>query len=123
MEIKNISKKAAIAFKNTTVRYQNLSDTVKKIVDSEICGTFTRYSNQLAIHIGKDATNSAIDLLKDGIECEIIQPSSTDWQKGKMKMTISFEFIAESIEDASEEKIAGSTSGSPLDEIRQTVDQ
>lgn len=48
----------------------------------------------------------------EGKKCEILQAGSAGWQKGKIKINVSLEFIP----DEPEEK-------SPLDDVRQKLEQ
>ncbi|MEB3249268.1 MAG: KGK domain-containing protein [Merismopediaceae bacterium] len=60
-------------------------------------------------------TNTAVKLLTEGIECEILKIASEGWKKGKLKIKISLEFIPDPA-DPSEYQ-------SPLDEIRREIQE
>jgi KGK domain len=38
---------------------------------------------------------------KNGIECEILKPNSTGWQKGKFRIKVTVEFCADALEESS----------------------
>ncbi len=57
------------------------------------------------------------DILDDGINCNLLQPDGTGWQKGKLK--ICFEFIPEEDEPIAIQEKSAEIHYSPLDEIRQ----
>ena len=57
-------------------------------------------------------TNNIEGWFRQGEECEILRAGSSGWQKGKIKINVTLEFIP----DAPEEK-------SPLDEVRQELKQ
>ena len=54
--------------------------------------------------------NTSKDLFEGGQECEILKAGSQGWQKGKLKIKVTLEFIPDEPEVES----------SPLDDIRQT---
>jgi hypothetical protein len=62
--------------------------------------------------------------LNEGIDCEILNVVATDWKKGKMKITISVEFLIEedvSINNENHEYLTSPES--PLDDLRRQLDQ
>ena len=69
--------------------------------------------NSIITHIAKDSdfknTNKTNMWFKEGEECEILRAGSKGWQKRKIKINVTLEFIPDEIE---EDK-------SPLDDIRQ----
>jgi KGK domain len=66
---------------------------------------------------GNQGNSRITNSLLSGINCNLLQPDGTGWQKGRLK--ICFEFIPEESENAvTEEKLAEAHT-SPLDEIRQ----
>lgn len=67
----------------------------------------------------KSCINHYEKLVEDGLLCELLEPGSSDWVKGKLKLKISLELIEDESErlvqsvDSLESKI------SDLDSIRQ----
>ncbi len=53
--------------------------------------------------------------LDEGIMCEVLKIGATEWQKGKIRIQVTVEFIADEPEMQKPE--------SPLDEIRQAINQ
>ena len=86
---------------------------IQKLKDS-IYNSFKIYGiNTIAAQINKSLNrrNQSTWFTK-GEECEILQAGSKGWQKGKMKINITLEFIP----DEPEEK-------SPLDDVRQELNK
>lgn len=50
---------------------------------------------------------------REGEECEILRASSSGWQKGKIKIKVTLEFIPDEPEEIN----------SPLDDVRQELNQ
>lgn len=122
MEIKNLSDKAAIAFQYRTLTSEEILKAVAHIYkDSwrikEICQKFAKHLD------GSGAGFDGYDRWLEGLSCEVLQPGEADWQKGKMKVTISFnfEFIPDPLPKEHVNPSMESTPDSPLDEIRQMM--
>ena len=68
--------------------------------------------NSIITHISKQSdlkdTNKIYSWFYQGEECEILRAGSTGWQKGKLKINVTLEFIPDEPEDKS-----------PLDDVRQ----
>ncbi|BAZ44135.1 hypothetical protein NIES4102_11410 [Chondrocystis sp. NIES-4102] len=66
-----------------------------------------------AIHsyIHRQLTLSSQTWFTDGEECEILRAGSSGWQKGKIKVNITLEFIPDTATENS----------SPLDDLRQEI--
>jgi KGK domain len=58
-----------------------------------------------------------LNILRSGINCNLLQLDRSGWQKGKLK--ICFEFIPEEAETIVEQESSAELYQSPLDEIRQ----
>jgi hypothetical protein len=50
---------------------------------------------------------------REGEDCEILRAGSSGWQKGKIKINVTLEFIPDEVED----------NQSPLDDMRQEINQ
>jgi hypothetical protein len=122
IKIEGISDKSAIAFSNTIVKCNKLIEAANSfLLESSIADdvsiAFDQVLREFEINIECDEDAWT----KKGIECEILQPNVSDWQKGnfKINVSISFEFTPEV--DESEQKTNRSNTDSPLDEIRQMI--
>jgi hypothetical protein len=122
IKIEGISEKSAIAFSNTIVKCNKLIEAANSfLLESSIADdvsiAFDQVLREFEINIECDEDAWT----KKGIECEILQPNVSDWQKGnfKINVSISFEFTPESNESTQQQE--NITPESPLDEIRQMV--
>lgn len=83
-----------------------LKDIVYRAFRSSGVNSITKY---IAEQSDFKNTNNTNTWFYQGQECEILRAGSKGWQKGKLKINITLEFIPDEIE---EDK-------SPLDDIRQ----
>ena len=79
-------------------------------------------------HLIEEGVNIKLDdyvkWFGEGIDCEILQLGSTNWQKGKVKIKLSVEFYAE--EDLpinNSENIKITEPESPLDDLRRLINK
>ena len=56
--------------------------------------------------------NDSNTWFKQGADCEILRAGSSGWQKGKIKINVTLEFIPDEPEETS-----------PLDDVRQEIDR
>lgn len=73
--------------------------------------------NSIANHIANESifknTNNIRTWFYEGQECEILRAGSQGWQKGKIKINVTLEFIPDESEAIE----------SPLDDVRQEIDK
>ncbi len=74
------------------------------------------------LSMSKDDWNRKVDhwavrkkWVNEGIECEILKLGSNSWQKGKVRIKVTVEFCPDELEIQEPD--------SPLDDIRQTMNQ
>ena len=113
-ELKNCSENDVLEFRSGTYR-------IKKILDG-ICNVF---KGTLSKQLYESLKNNQIDIypghqhrdlmyykwFTKGIDCEILQLGSESWEKGRLKINISVEFIPDEVEKTE----------SPLDDVRQEI--
>lgn len=122
MEIKNLSDKAAIAFSNRIVKSQDFASSCKQALVYSIPDMSRSFDKALEKG-GTGIHCEGNEWVEDGLDCEVLEPGSMDWEKGKIKMIISFsfEYIPDSDSDNQFEIKEESSLESPLDEIRQMM--
>ena len=86
---------------------------IKQLLDI-ICRSFVNSGiNSIITYMANNSdlknTNNINTLFSEGQKCEILKSGSQGWQKGKLKINVTLEFIPDELEP---EK-------SPLDDIRQ----
>jgi KGK domain len=67
--------------------------------------------------IAENEEATIIKIFENDVDCNLLQPDSKGWQKGKLK--ICFQFTPEESESISTDGKSTESSHSPLDEIRQ----
>jgi hypothetical protein len=122
IKIDGISEKSAIAIGDQTFRFSSISQSINRCFESDYL--MRRFSSIFNMHLRENdfvVDVNSEEWIHEGLDCEILQPHSNDWQKGnlKMKVSISFEFTPESNESTQQQE--NITPESPLDEIRQMV--
>jgi hypothetical protein len=122
IKIEGISDKSAIAIGDKMFRFSSLVTAINEYFkDDSVLHEFSiSFDRGIADH-GVSISCHGDEWVRDGFDCEILQPNSENWQKGnfKMNISISFDFIPE-VED-SDLKMNQSNTDSPLDEIRQMI--
>jgi KGK domain len=62
------------------------------------------------------------NLFDQGMDCELLSSNGKGWQKGKVRVTVCFEFYPEEVESPDVE-VVGIKPSSPLDDVRQMISQ
>ncbi|MEG3439087.1 KGK domain-containing protein [Pannus brasiliensis CCIBt3594] len=115
-----------IEFENdTTIRLGKLKSALKDlntiiqdllakngIIVSEKISTTSMIRRRRARNIQE--SNYTLDLIEEGVPCEILKANSSGWQKGKLKIRVSVEFYPDEPESIEPPP-------SPLDDIRQSM--
>jgi hypothetical protein len=120
IKIEGISDKSAISIGDQIFKFSSLLDAINEyFADNSALDYFSTSFDRGISDCGVSIDCQGDEWVKEGLNCEILQPNSSDWQKGnlKMKVSISFEFISEDSDFSSEEQ--QSPTKSTLDEIRQ----
>jgi KGK domain len=123
IKIDGISEKSAIAFKNRALKCSDFNEASQKCFsDQELLSKIAILFDKKMAEYDLNILCQGHEWLAEGLDCEVLQPNSEDWQKGsiKMKMSISFEFTPEPNKSTQQQEEIITTE-SPLDEIRQMV--
>ena len=109
-KLENCLENDALEFKSGTYRIQKIIENIKIVLNEKLSGHL--YEQLTA----KDVKITSHNLwFTDGIDCEILKVGSIGWEKGKVRLKVSLEFIADEPEEIEPE--------SPLDDIRKTINQ
>jgi KGK domain len=122
IKIEGISDKSAIAIGDQIFKFSSVLNAINEYFsDHSVLDDFSSSFDRGLANGGVSINCQEDEWIKEGVDCEVLQPNSSDWQKGnlKMKVSVSFEFTPEADEltDQEQQKIIDS----PLDEIRQMV--
>lgn len=107
-KIENCSENDALEFNSGTYRCQKIIAKIKEV-----------FNSKLTSHLYTELQQRKIDIqiyqkwFSEGIDCEILKVGSTGWKKGKVRLKVILEFIADEPEEVDPE--------SPLDDIRKTL--
>ncbi len=66
--------------------------------------------------------NNSTHWFDDGVNCEFLEPNK-DWKKGKVKIKVILEFYFDEPDEKDLVKHETNINDSPLDEIRQSINQ
>jgi KGK domain len=122
IKIDGISEKSAIAIGDQIFKFSNVLNAINEYFsDHSVLDDFSSSFDRGLANGGVSIDCQEDEWIKEGVDCEVLQPNSSDWQKGnlRMKISVSFEFTPEINESEQQEK--QSNSDSPLDEIRQMI--
>ena len=100
--------KDVISFKNE--QWASISKFKNVILSALVNSGINSMVNYIANNSDFKSNNSIKSWFSQGEECEILRAGSPGWQKGKIKINVTLEFIP----DEPEEK-------SPLDDVRQEL--
>lgn len=106
------NEKAVLLVGQTAFKYSNLQESIFVYFSSpnrlnELCQSIQSSG------LGKFPQN--VDIFDTGISCEVLEPGSGDWVKGKVRLKFSLEFCP----DAPPEPEVTESSPPNLDDIRQ----
>lgn len=109
-EFKQCSENDVIEFSSGTYRVQKLIETIPKIFLNVLAPQL--YERLQKAKISIPVKNSSYsNYFTKGVDCEILKVGGDAWQKGKLKINVSIEFIPDEPE----------TSPSELDSVRQEI--
>ncbi|MDJ0690975.1 MAG: KGK domain-containing protein [Xenococcaceae cyanobacterium MO_188.B32] len=109
-KLEKCSENDALEFSSGAYRTQNIIAKIKEV-----------FNNKLTSYLYTELQQRKVDIqpyknwFSNGIDCEILKVGSTGWQKGKVRLKVSLEFIADEPEEVK--------SDSPLDDIRQAINE
>ncbi|MCL1465424.1 KGK domain-containing protein [Argonema galeatum] len=112
-----------LSFENTLLKWAQFKDLIKGALEP----SRSNYS-KVARAIDEDFNSQAVKIYPGGlivpnssIGCEILRVGSPGWQKGKIQLKITLEFIPD--EPEIEEPVATSQPESPLDDLRRMINE
>jgi hypothetical protein len=122
VSIQNCSNNDVLLFEANTFKL----DKFQSVVAQSLKQIIYQFANSMR-SAGVDADterNNHEKWLNDGIECQILKPGATDWQKGTIKLKLVIEFHPDSSHPDQEHSAASLTSSGSdpsLDALRQMV--
>jgi hypothetical protein len=122
IKVEGISDKSAIAIGDQIFKFSSVLNAINEyFADHSVLNDFSSSFDRGLANGGVSIDCQGDEWIKEGFDCEVLQPNSNDWQKGnlKMKISISFDFTPE-VKDSHPETNQ-SNIDSPLDEIRQMI--
>lgn len=116
-KFQQIDQASVLSWENCTNKISKLISSVYEVLGNE--GWENVRDNLDAAGSGQIPEMNEKLLFIEGMNCELLQPGK-NWQKGKVRMKVSFEFQADEPEI---EVIETNTSESSLDDIRHKLKQ
>jgi hypothetical protein len=122
VSLQNCSHNDVLLFAANTFKL----DKFQSVVEQSLKRMMPQFANSM-ISAGVDADlerNSHEKWLQGGIECQILKPGATDWQKGTIKLKLVIEFHPDSShpdQENSDASLTSSASDPSLDALRQMV--
>lgn len=110
----NLSKEDALSFTSGMYKVGDLVKSVSSLFFSVIASTLHENLRSKGIdinsgtYIANAKTANHAKWFREGIDCEILQPNSPGWKKGKIRLKVVLEFHPDEPE-------------SPLDDVRQEI--
>jgi hypothetical protein len=115
-QLQQISNDDVVGCDNGTHKIARLIQVIKEIfthkINAEMYSTLTPYDIKILSSSNNDKGRSWFDR---GVSCEVLKVGAQSWQKGKIRLNISLEFIPDETIDNS--------SKSELDDLRQAIGQ
>ncbi|MGB3403040.1 MAG: KGK domain-containing protein [Microcoleaceae cyanobacterium] len=118
IEVKNCADDEIFSFMDETCKFNRFKYEVWQSIYTHSGNITQQLNNQLGVkHL-----NIGHNLFTEGKECEVLKPYK-GWQKGKIKINITIEFIPDEPEPVEENghQQTDNLTESPLDEIRQQL--
>jgi len=124
----NFNDGDVLAFKGTTSWYgvilkaEDFEKVAGEVLSNEMMQVFQKYlrSKYLDINVGIDESDSTREpvwkWVREGVDCDLLRLGASQWQKGKLKISVSLEFVPDSSEEA--EILNQESFANPLDEFR-----
>ncbi len=110
-ELKSCSEDDALEFSSGLYRIEKIHKTIVDVFRRTLGQKLRESLDSLGIKItpnNKKHGNNPENWFNDGIDCEILRVGGKSWEKGRLKINISVEFIPDEIE-------------SPLDSVREEI--
>jgi KGK domain len=115
-KLEQIDRDDVLEFSFGSYRIAKAIDTIKNVFLSDVCTNFSGWLNRKNIRIDPLDDSKQIDpttWFDRGIDCELLKVGAKGWQKGKIRLKVSLEFIPdETIDDRQT---------SELDDIRELM--
>ena len=113
ISLKNCSDDQVLSWQQTTLKVEQLKEKLRKTFSTRNLSSLIS-----SVQIQEIDRKNREQFLDRGIDCEILKPSETGWQKGKVRLHVNFtiEFIPDEPEI---EKPKIDEPESPLDDFRK----
>lgn len=98
-----------IAFGNNTYKIGKLQKVSNQSLDDSLASKYIAHLTNKGIVIDRAIFKEYIQVFKNGIDCEVLKTDAKGWRKGKFRLKVSLEILAENFSDSS------------LDDIRQAI--
>ncbi|HEY9804511.1 MAG TPA: KGK domain-containing protein [Leptolyngbyaceae cyanobacterium] len=119
--LSNCSNDDALSVKDKVFKIVQVKEAIKKAFSEQLAQELYNALNSYGISIdpggylvGNKFYRCADNWFDEGIDCEVLQPATKGWQKGKLKLKVTLEFIPD--EPIVEEE-------SPLDDLRRIINE
>jgi hypothetical protein len=97
---KQIDRNDVLEFGNQTHKLIKLLEKIKTIFLSEFSKNLSHLLRQHEINILPSGHISEAETWFDrGIDCEVLKVGATKWQKGKIRLNVSLEFVPDTAEE------------------------
>jgi hypothetical protein len=97
---KQIDRCDVLEFGNETHKLAKLLEKIKAIFLSEFSKNLYHLLRQHEINILPSGRASETETWFDrGVDCEVLKVGATNWQKGKIRLNVSLEFIPDNVEE------------------------
>ncbi len=110
-KFKGLAENDVIEFGKYTYRIKKIIDALTKKLSDNLGRSIYDHCHSKEINIYPPNHNFS-SYFNEGLDCQMLKIASPDWQKGKLKINISVEFIPESIEEENK---------SELDTVREVI--
>jgi hypothetical protein len=116
--IPDFNSEDVISFGSFTIKCRDLQHALSLIYDKR--DFFNQFNNELKTYSVNISDNKQ-DQWGTGVKCEVLRLNDPIWRSGKLKLSVVLDFIPD---DAGKDiEISIRKTESPLDEIRQMLDE
>jgi hypothetical protein len=115
--IPDFNSEDVISFGSFTIKCKDLQNALSSIYDRR--SFFDQFNNDLRTYSVNISDNKR-DEWGTGVTCEVLRLNDPTWRSGKIKLSMTLDFIPDDPEKDIE--ISAQKAESPLDEIRQMLD-
>lgn len=120
--LNNCGNDDVLSVKDKVFKFIQVRQAIQKAFDNKLSEELYNTLNSYGIPIdpggylvGNKFYRQADRWFDEGIECEVLQPASKGWQKGKIKLKVTLEFIPDEPSINEPE--------SPLDDLRRMINE